>query len=114
MVNKRGWKIVFWASFVQITEIHTNANCALLLIDKNQVWYPFRQFHRVDETNFEQFIYVILYCRYFARIDRVKLMSDWFDVRISHDFMFNNLWVNSWHLLISHEKMSWNSLNNLV
>jgi hypothetical protein len=30
----------------------------------------------------------------------VKLLSDRFNIRISHDFMFNNLWVNAWHLLI--------------
>jgi hypothetical protein len=69
LVNKRGWKIDFQASFVQVTEFHTYADHALLLVDRNRIQYPFCQLHKVDETIFEEFLYFILYRCCFMRID---------------------------------------------
>jgi hypothetical protein len=56
--------------------------------------------YRVDETIFEEFLYFSLDHRFFSRIDRTKLMSNQFDIRISHDFLFDNSWVDAWHFLI--------------
>jgi hypothetical protein len=70
LIDKRGWEIVFRAGLIQITEVHTNMNHALFLVDRNQVRHPFRQLYRVDKTDFEQFFYFCLDCCRFSRIDR--------------------------------------------
>jgi hypothetical protein len=95
MINKQGWKIVFQARFFQIVETHTNVNHALLLVDMNQARYPFHQLYRVDETNFEEFLYLSLYCRCFLRIDWENILSDHFDIKTIHDFVFNNSWIDA-------------------
>jgi hypothetical protein len=93
-------------------KVHTYTDHAFLLVDRKGS-IPIPSIAWVDETNFEEFLYFSLYRHCFVRIDWEKLLSDRFNIMISHDFMFNNLWVDAWHLLIRPRKnMSWNSLNN--
>jgi len=37
LVNEWGWKIIFRASFVQITKVHTHTYCTLIFVDRNRV-----------------------------------------------------------------------------
>jgi hypothetical protein len=100
LVNKWGSKIVFQAIFFQVTKLHTYADRTLLLFDKNKVRYPFHKFHRIDETNFDDFLYLSLYRPCLARIDGEKLVPDRLNIRVSCDIMFKDMWINSLHLLI--------------
>ena len=40
LVDERGRVVVFWTSFVQISEIGTDANVALFFHDENRVGNP--------------------------------------------------------------------------
>jgi hypothetical protein len=100
LVNEWGWKIIFRASFVQVMKFHTYMDHTLIFVDRNRVRHPFHQLHRIDETNLDEFLYLSLDRHCLARIDWVKLLSDRLNIRVSCDLMFNDTWVNAWHLLI--------------
>jgi hypothetical protein len=104
LVNKWGWKIVFQETFVQVVKVHTYMDCTLLLVDKNRFRCPFHQLHKVDETILDEFLYFSLYRHYFARVYRAKLLSNRINIKISCDLLFNNTWINSWHILIRPSK----------
>jgi hypothetical protein len=54
----------------------------------------------VDKTFFEQFLYFNLNNFYFLRINWTRLLSNRLSVRISHDFLFDDSWINAWHFLV--------------
>jgi hypothetical protein len=55
LVNERGWKIVFWKSFVDFPIINANAYTTTLFINRYWVRHPFCQCHRINKTGFKEF-----------------------------------------------------------
>jgi hypothetical protein len=60
--------------------------------------------YRADKTNFEEFFYFFLDCWCFSRIYQMNILSDRFGIKIGHDFMLKNSWVDAWNFLIRPEK----------
>lgn len=95
MVNEWDWKIIFWASFFQITKFHTHTDHTLIFVERSRVRHSFRQLHWIDEANLNEFLYLILDRRCLARIDWEKLLSDRHSIGVSYNLVFNYTWVNA-------------------
>ena len=68
LINKWCGEIVLRIGMIQIMEISTYADCSLLLIHQNGVWNPLHQGNGIDETGFQQLLYLCLNGGCFPRI----------------------------------------------
>ena len=68
IINKWCGEIVLRTGMIQITEISMYADHSLLLIHQNGVWNPLRQGNGLDETGFQQLLYLFLNGGCFPRI----------------------------------------------
>ena len=58
LVYPRERKIIFRENFIKISEVDAHTPLAAFLQDHNNVGQPFRILHILDESNFEQPVYL--------------------------------------------------------
>jgi hypothetical protein len=94
LVDEGGRKVVFRTSFVNIPIINTHADCALLLVDWDEIENPISESHRVNKARFEKFLDFNLDSGRFTWVDRMKALLDGFSVWVCLDLIYHNVRVN--------------------
>jgi hypothetical protein len=104
LVDKRGQKVVFQTSFVNVPIIDTNSYTPTFLIDWYRVRNPFCQSHGINKTGFKKFFNFEFNGCSFAWMDRTEALSYWFGTRVCFNLMHNDRWVDTWHLFVTPGK----------
>jgi hypothetical protein len=101
LIDKRGGKVVFWTSFVDIPIINRYMNGALFLVNQDKIGKPVCESHRINKDGFQKFLDFEFDSSRCTWVNWVKELLDGFSIKVCLDFMYQNLRVDTWHLFIS-------------
>jgi hypothetical protein len=101
LVDERGRKVVFRTCFVNIPIINAHMDCALFLVNQDNIGNPVSESHWVNKVGFEKFHDFKLDSGRFTWVDRTKALPNGFRVWVCLNLMYHNVWVNTQHFFIA-------------
>ena len=78
LIDEGGRKVVFGTSFINIPIINAYVDCALFLVDRENIGNPVSESHWVNKVGFEKFLDFKLDSGRFMWVDRKKELLDGF------------------------------------
>jgi hypothetical protein len=101
MIDKGGRKVVFRTSFVDITIINAYTDCALFLIDRDNIGNPVSEGHQVNKVGFEKFLDFKINSSRFTWVNWTKALLERFSIWVCLNLMYHNVGVDTRHFFIA-------------